>query len=563
MITHGIAGLETSQHDICVVGSGPVGLAVAIDLVRRGRRVLLLESGGDRPDPAAQSLSDAFIADQARHDDMSVAVARRLGGTSNLWGARCLPYDPIDFEKRGWVDACWPIPYEAVEPWLGAAVAATRSGAPVYCEPLADLAQIPGFAADHLERWANTQSAKDVHRQVIDRDPGLDTRLFATATGLDFDENGRVLALQVAETRTGERARVPIRQVILAMGGLETARLLLACQRTSPARFGGPDGPLGRYYMGHLYGEIADIQFARRGLDRAFGFHVDDHGSYVRRRLTPTDQTQREHRLLNSAFWPTVPAIADARHGSAILSMLYLAMSHGPVGRLFVAEAIRRMHVPNPQPPAGPHVANLVSGLPATAAFAGDFIRRRYLSKTRLPGFFLHNRAQRYGLFYHAEQAPHAESRVTLSGEVDRLGLPKLSIDLRFTAQDVDSVLRTHALLGEWLASTGLARLEYRYGEDELEAAVLGQARHGTHQVGLTRMATSPAEGVVDTDQRCFGAPNLYLATTAVHPTSSQANPTLTAVALGLRLSAHLAESETSSVVRQPTPPTSHVSSSL
>jgi choline dehydrogenase-like flavoprotein len=541
MLTKGLEGLEGSAHDLVVIGSGPVGLALATDLVRRGRRVLLLESGGPRPDETIQTLSQGELVDPARHDDLMIAAARSLGGSSNLWGARALPYDPIDFRARPWIDARWPITYADVAAYFPRAVKATASGAPVYREA------IPGFtpsddafSCDTLERWANQQKAQVIHAEAIDKDPNLDVRLYATVTGMDFAEDGRILALNVADSRGGESIRLPVGTVVLAGGGLESTRLLLAAQREAPARFGGPDGPLGRYYMGHVLGKIADIVMASDAIDAAMDFRVDAHGSYVRRRLVPSEATQMEHQLLNVAFWPVVPAISDPRHGNAILSMLYLAMSYGPLARLIIAEAIRKQHIPPGPPMRGPHLVNLVRGLPAAAIFLTDFFKNRYFSETRVPGFFVRNRARRYGLMYHCEQSPDPDSRVVLSGAVNRLGLPELKIDLRFSQADAAALVRTHALMQDWLTRTGFGRLEFHAPEGEREALVLKQAIHGTHQIGLIRMASSRSEGLVDGNLRAFDAPNLYVASTAVLPTSGQANPTFTTVALALRLADHL-----------------------
>ncbi|MBA2935961.1 GMC family oxidoreductase [Sphingomonas sp. CGMCC 1.13654] len=541
MLTDGIAGLEAAGHDLCIVGSGPVGLAIATDLARRGRRVLLLESGGDAADAQVQSLAAAGFTDARRHDDMSIATARRLGGTSNLWGARCLPFDPIDFEARDWVEARWPISHADYVPWIAPAVEATRSGAPFYREPIPGVALADdGFDCTTLERWANRQQAQIIHAEAIARDPKLDVRTHATLVDIAFAESGAVTHITVAHTKSGERVRLPVSMLVIAAGGVESARLLLAAQQQSPGRFGGEDGPLGRYYMGHVLGEIADIVLDG-DLDRNFGFHVDAHGSYVRRRFTASAETQRAHRLLNTALWPIVPPISDPRHGSAILSLVYLAMSVGPLGRRLVAEAIRKLHVPAGPKRRLPHIANLATGMPAAAIFGVDFLRRRYDKSTRLPGFFVLNKAHRYGLQYHAEQAPRADSRVRLSGERDRLGLPSLHIDYRFCEQDADSVVRMHDLLEDWLVRSRIGRLEYRVPREARAARVLETAAHGTHQIGLVRMGANRSEGVVDGDLRCFDAPNLFVASTAVLPTSSQANPTLSAVALGLRLADRLA----------------------
>jgi len=542
MLTDGIDGLDQVSHDICVIGSGPVGLALGTRLAKHGKRVIVLESGGKAPDEAIQSLSRATLVDPSKHDDMMIAVARRLGGTSNLWGARALPYDPIDFEPRPYVDARWPIGYVDIAPYIPDAVKATQSGEPIYHEAIEGLnLNDPAFTCESLERWANQQRAQVVHAEAITNDPNLEVRLHATVTALIFAEDGAVSALSVADSRTGERIIMPVKTVVLSGGGLESTRLLLMAQRVTPDRFGGPDGPLGRHYMGHLIGQIADIVFANAQLDRAFDFHVDAHGSYVRRRFIPSEALQRDQALLNCAFWPVVPAIADPGHGSAILSMLYLAMSVGPFGRLFVAEAIRKLHVPDGPKRRGKHILNLIGGAPAAAAFLTNFFKERYFGAHRLPGFFVRNRAFRYGLSYHSEQVPDPDSRVVLGDELDRLGCPRLVVDLRFQPQDAASVVKTHALLDEWLRRMGIGRLEYRQAEAEREAEVLAQASHGTHQIGLIRMGSDRSERVVDANLRSFDSPNLYVASTAVLPTSGQANPTFTTVALALRLADHLA----------------------
>jgi choline dehydrogenase-like flavoprotein len=117
MITRSLEHVRADHFDHCVVGAGPVGLTLALELARRGRRVLVLESGGTASDPRTQALSEADFAEPNAHDDMRIAVARRLGGTSNLWGGRCVPYDPIDFADRpGVLGPLWPIRLEDIAP---------------------------------------------------------------------------------------------------------------------------------------------------------------------------------------------------------------------------------------------------------------------------------------------------------------------------------------------------------------------------------------------------------------------------------------------------------------
>jgi hypothetical protein len=337
---------------------------------------------------------------------------------------------------------------------------------------------------------------------------------------------------------------VPANEVVVAGGGNETTRLLLAEQAAHPELFGGIDGPLGRYYQAHVNGQIADIIFDDATLHGGLDFHVDGHRSYVRRRITPSPETQKAAELPNVAFWPVVPPVGDPSHRSGPLSLVYLGLTVGPVASRFLPEAIRLKHARGVPSRRAAHVANVVRDLPRSLAFVSRFVWQRRASAMRVPGFFLPNAGRRYGLEYHAEHLPNPSSRLTLTDAVDATGLRRLRVDIRFSDDDAQGVLRAHEALEGWLTRNGLARLAYRVAAEDRAKAVIDEAFHGTHQVGTARMGSDRATAVVDRDCRAFDVPNLSLASTAVLPTSGQGNPTMTAVMLGLRLGHRLASEQ-------------------
>lgn len=538
------AGLAAFGAGTVVIGAGPVGILTARALRAKGGRVLLLESGRLRPEPAITALSEAESYDPEFHHRPETAAARRLGGTSSLWGGRCLPFDPIDFRDRPWLGAggvAWPISERDLAPHLGPATEGLGAGRAVFEEKLAGVAADPAFAFETLERWTNTPRTEALHRAELEGDPELMIALGATVLGFHYDDAGRISALDLhleGQDQNGGREKLAVTgAVVLAGGGNQSTRLLLAEQRRKPGLFGGPDGPLGRFYMGHVNGSIADIVFTDKTLHDGLAYHTDAHGSYVRRRLTPSPATQEAAGLANVAFWPVVPAIANPAHRSGPLSAVFLALTVGPVARKLLAEPIRLKHTGPPPYARGPHVMNVLRDLPATIGFAPLFLWRNRVAKMRLPGFFLTNPGRRYGLEYHSEHLPEASSRLTLGESTDRLGMPRLIHELRFSDKDAASVLAAHGALGDWLARNNLGTLEYYAATPEARAAnVFAEAQHGTHQVGTIRMGTDRATAVVDADCRAFDVPNLHVVSTAVLPTSGQANPTLTAVQLGLRL---------------------------
>jgi hypothetical protein len=392
------------------------------------------------------------------------------------------------------------------------------------------------FSFHTLERATNIQKSQVIHRKALAGSTGIDVRLCATVVDLNFDANGLVKSVEIVRSDASQRRRLRVHNLVITGGGLESTRLLLAAQRDAPSRFGGADGPLGRHYMGHVIGDIAKIVFSNAALGAAFDYFVDSYGSYVRRRFVPSQSTQLREKILNSAMFPIVPPVADVRHGSAILSLVYLALAYRPLGHLIVAEPIIKRHVPPEPIDLAGHLLNVVKGLPSAIAYSSDFLWRRYMTRSRLPGFFIRSNNLRYGLAYHSEQTPRPDSRVTLSGELDRTGLAKIRVDLRFHEIDAWSVVRTHELLSDWLMRTGFGRLEWNVPADQRISAVLAQAAHGTHQIGTIRMGANRNEGVVDRNLRTFDSANLFVVSTAVLPTSGQANPTLTAIALAMRL---------------------------
>jgi hypothetical protein len=524
--------------DLCIVGTGPVGLALATECARLGLDVLMLESGGDEVDPKPTEDSDAVIVNPQHHDPMEMTVRRALGGTSWLWPGRCVPFDPIDFIPRGFVPGSdWPIRYEDVARWYGPACEYMRAGADFHVPFGGELRF--GLSVECVERWANEPRLALAYRERLLTSERIRVCLRSTVIDLDLGEQGR--AVQGVVVASGQRKlRVKARRVVFATGGVETTRLLLAVQRRWPDHFGGGGGPLGRFYMGHLAGTIASLVFNDPGSSADYEFLRDAGGAYYRRRFMLTWETQLEHEVLNTAFWLANPHCDDPRHGSGILSALSLASACSPVGQRLRPDADRRSEMGSSPYRVGAHLFNIVRDAPRSARDAWGIVYDRVFSKRRLPAYTIRNRGGRFKLRYHAEQAPNPDNRIRLTDELDRHGLPRVSIDFRFTDQDVHSVVKSHYLLDTALQGNDVGRLEFGYPREELLMRVMEQSIDGHHQVGTTRMGDNPKDSVVDENLKVHGVDNLFVVSTSVYRTDGQANSTFLAVALAMRLASHL-----------------------
>lgn len=541
------------EAEVAIVGAGPAGIVVALELARAGHRVLLLESGGTRFDPEAQELAD-LVGSDPHHVEGELSMRRQVGGSSNLWGGRCVPFDPIDFEPRPIVgEARWPLGYDEVSPYLQRACDWCRCGQATFdaneLPALAGRAIVPGFTdgdvrASELERWSLPTNFGRVYRAELERSPSLRLETGLTCTEIVASpgpsaEGRRQVDHLVARHKDGSRVTIRAEKYVIAAGGLGATKLLFASNGSDPGGIGNHSGHLGRWYMAHVEVRVGRVVFTTPPEQTIYGHERDDDGVYVRRRFTLSPELQRREGLPNVAIWLVNPEIGDASHGSGILSFVYL-MLISPVGRYCVAEGIRQAHIKTSSPTSvRAHLRNVLRDLGPAAAFALSFGYRRFLRRGRkVPGFFVPSAANAYPLLYHGEHLPHWESFVEPTDQLDACGMPRLRTNLHFGEEDVRSVLRAHDELDRSLREQGLGRVEM--GHDDVEAAIREQLFGGYHQAGTTRMSKLPEDGVVDEGLAVHGFDDLFIASSATFPTSSQANSTFMLIAFAARLADQL-----------------------
>jgi choline dehydrogenase-like flavoprotein len=177
-------------------------------------------------------------------------------------------------------------------------------------------------------------------------------------------------------------------------------------------------------------------------------------------------------------------------------------------------------------------------------AFGLNWVRKRNLAKRKLPSVVLRDARGHYVLDANAEQSPNFDSRVHLSDQLDPLGVPRLHIDWRTTAQDRDMVARALPLIQRGFATGSAAEVTFDHRAPADYAARL--TRIGGHHIGTARMAASPGEGVVDANLEAHDCKGLYVAGASSFATSGFANPTLVLIALTLRLAQHLRDARPS-----------------
>ncbi|CCD95833.1 FAD dependent oxidoreductase [Bradyrhizobium sp. ORS 375] len=542
IVDSSILSRHDQSFDLIVIGGGAAGLTLAQAVGSKGLRVLLLEAGGPRETREGRAALSGELAAPAVHPALDLYRTRALGGTSRLWGGRCIPLDRIDFDRRDWIGKSgWPVGYEEIAAYYPAAMTAAEAGANEF-----DPASV--FAGSRSELAAGLDG--DLVRTTIERfsrptdfwrrfgiELASSNRIYVLPhtrlLSIRLTSNGSVVEKLVVADRAGRQFLVRASTYVLALGGLEATRVLLASRDVKPGGIGNDFDQLGRYYMSHFCANGGTLDMSSSPAALAFDYQRDSEGIYLRRRLWLTETSQRLFRLPNITFRTHLPDPGDPAHRNAILSAMFLSKSfvQKEYAAKFSEGMITRVDYLR-------HARNIAVQPAALSRFAAMWLRRRILTRRKLPSVVLASADHRYPLEFHAEQLPNSDSRVTLSERRDADDVPRLKVDWRVLDADVEGIVRAHRLLKREVERTGIGHLSV--DEAALSSCIRDRSIVGGHHIGTTRMSVTPQHGVVDPDCRVHGVDNLFIASSSVMPTSGQANPTLTILALALRLADHL-----------------------
>lgn len=535
--------------DVCILGAGPVGLALAFTLEEKGKTVLLIDAGPLRG-AAAPDFSTTLRTQH--HADLKGATAAGLGGTTALWGGRCVAYDDIDFEVRRYVpNSGWPIPHDALKKYYKDALEFLN------CEVGKEQDESQSFSDQQInfgsmEWWSSEPNLEVRYRKRVEASRLIDFLPETMVTSLETVSEDRV-NINIAHKATPHQ--ISANRVVLACGGIGNARLLYSLtEENAPFHI---SRSLGRFYQGHLTGYLAVAEL-RPEIVKELSFKTNECGGVFRRRIQISFDEQKRQELLNTVFWLDPISISDPIHGSATLSAIYvfsrMAGLYNLLGEKKAASSKPRASVAWKE-----HFKNLKPSLRSLHDCLKLF--RNILFSTNKRRDLLKNVNGRYLLRYHAEQVPDPDSRIQMTKAATRADPPALQIDYRLNDADIDSVLRSHESLDCWLQEAGAGRLEYLHSSSGRRQSIVQQAFDGFHQVGSTRMSKDSDYGVVDENCKVHGTDNLYVVGSSVFPTGGHANPTLPAVALAIRLGHYLGTDAFKSDVRQHSGcarPTSH-----
>lgn len=513
------------QADVCIIGAGAAGITIAMELRDSGLEVILLESGGREETPEHQDLlagdsigrPSTTLDSPVRLDQMRL---RYFGGTTNHWAGFCRPLSPVDFEVRDHLAVSgWPFGPEELEPFMNRAAEWVRITDADFSldrwESKLGLSSLP-IDSDRIENFVYqlTFPTKfgELYGAELDAATDVEVLLHANAVNLATTDGRRVERVDV-RTLDGGQIEVVADSFVLATGGIENARLLLASTDADPAGLGNGNDLVGRYFTEHLqvYAGFAILE---------------DH--------------------------PALPGYQGAE--VTIESGRHAGDRHGAKFALGLTDD----HVRDAQT-TGLEIQMLTSSYPAGVPLHRDGVTTNDI------GALLEGQGETPGATAYlqalAEQELDAESRVLLGTDTDALGMRRVQLDWRYSQADRRRALDGYRIAAEAIGASDLGRVQLvpnGIHADAIDNLVMGEfvsiyssspaeideenfpVGMGFHHMCTTRMAADPADGVVDADCRMHEVDNLWVGGSSVFATGGVATPTYTLVALAVRLADHL-----------------------
>ncbi len=542
------------ESDVCIVGTGPAGMTLARELIGQDFRVCLLESGDVEFNQETQNLcigetigDDFKTLYETRH--------RQFGGLANEWGVdigrqqtglRHVPLDEIDFEQRPGVPySGWPFPKAHLDPFYERAQTVCKLSNLMYEADVWEdagsprLPLDPGVITTGVFQFSPKDAFIDEYRQEICNSPNITTYLNANVVEIETDE----IAQQVNRVRVaclqGNQFWVTAKIFVLATGGIENARLLLMSNKVQKTGLGNQNDVVGRFFMDHPQVRSGLLTPIDRNIFNQTALYDlrTVHNVAVMGKFTVAEETLRREQLLNISVM-MFPRIPDFHKQPELLNDQEFKTPGKDSLKVLVAALRHRQFPPN----LLKHLGTILGDIRGLLGYV-QYLRIKPLFPSHVRGGWsnLADKDQKFTtfeVFHQTEQAPHPDNRVTLSNKLDQLGCPQTQLHWYWADTDVASIRKSQAILAAEFARAGIGKLQVELNGN------LPQMLHSSshHHMGTTRMHDDPQQGVVDANCQVYGISNLFIAGSSVFPTGGYANPTLTIIALAIRLADRIKE---------------------
>lgn len=506
-----IANNSIIEGDICIVGAGAAGISIALEYLNTPYKVILLEGGGFEYDEKVQ---ESHSGKNIGHKYFPLQTTRfhKFGGTTALWAGACSTLDDIDFENRDWVEnSGWPISKDDLVPYYKRAHSILDLGPYEYeldywKSKNPKIESLP-FNSDMFwnKIWQFSPPTRfdQKYRNEIENSKNITLYTYAKAVNIEGNDSlSKVKSIEI-KNYGGKKHIVKAKYFILSCGAIQNARLLMASRNQNPNGVGNEHDNVGRYFMEHIEVSSGELWLSNK-MNLSMDLYLDHILTNSRAEIALSAENQLKYGILNGTI------------------------SFRPLRNYLLSKPkLEKWSNKNP----------LINTQKRDLSLY-DRIKRK-LSKINVDK--IDHIDMGFKVYSRFEQAPNRNSRIVLDNIInDNLGVPLTNLDWQLSSLEKKSIRKTNELFAMKIGSMDVGRMrldDYLIDEDDTSTDKL---QGGFHHMGTTRMSTDIKKGVVDSDCKIHSVSNLFVGGSSCFSTSGGVNPTLSLVALSIRLSDHI-----------------------
>ncbi len=428
------------EADVCIIGAGPAGIAIARTFLGKAVRICMVESGGLAVEQISQQFCEgSSIGSPAL--DPGTSRTRVFGGTCKLWGGGCIPLGHDDLSTRDWVPhSGWPLTYSELEPYYAAArgvcgIESHAFGEGSFHTPPAR-PPIPFDASQLVNQifMRSTVSFGKRYRAELEQAENIQVLLQANLIGLHASADGSSIREARIRSLGGKSGVIRARHYVLACGGIENARALLLSDSVTPHGLGNDRDLVGRFFMDHPSGKLATLfADAPHRVTQPYQRSLQGDQAESFPEICLSREAITAHRLLSGRVRPV--AVEDTRpNGVRALRRFRAALRPAAQDASsaleeYLCAALR--YAPNDQGvlEARESLGKLTWQLGLGMGDIAMAMARKLRGKPAIE-------VDHVDLMGYFEQAPNRDSRITLGDELDALGQRKVCVDWRLTELD-------------------------------------------------------------------------------------------------------------------------------
>ncbi|MGG9964680.1 GMC oxidoreductase [Ferruginibacter sp. SUN106] len=503
------------EGDICIIGAGAAGISIALEWMNTPYKVILLEGGGFDYDDKVQELYNGKLTGQP-YFPMKASRLHYFGGSTGHWGGMCSTFDELDFEKREWVEnSGWPIKLKDIEPFYPRAHPILDLG-PYEWDVKYWLKKNPSLKELPLDQnviwskmWQFSPPTRfgSKYKETIVGAKNIHLYTYANVVDITATENVSEIKEVVIKNYADRQHTVRAKFFIMACCSIQNSRVLLASNKQAPKGLGNDNDVVGRYFMEHPHIESGELWLANSD---TLDLYQMGKGITERVEMAITAKKQEELKIMNGTISLTPLELSKNR-----ISNIKMWSADDPRNSL---DSFKKYN---------------------------SLDRRNFFERHFMPSKLY----KAYGLLTRMEQVPNPASRVELSTEKDALGVPRANLNWQMSPPDKITVTKIIEVFAQQIGISGVGRVRIPdfMLDTKDESVPSSLVSGGWHHLGTTRMSEDPKKGVVDANCKVHGISNLFVAGSSCFATGGAVNPTLTVVAISLRLSDYIKDQVKSS----------------